>query len=225
MGAATLRHPPLAVLATRLSRSKQYAGSVVQRQVSIVWIRKQLFRAPSFRIGPTESLRSATDGLEDESLMMSQGMASRLGEDSNPSQELLAMHVRTLDSSLPWLYSTKLQHHVTNSKSLWLSNARRPSMARSKAFPPVPLASRNVLTHSRKHPSEIVPWNLVRSYLILLWHGRRKCGSQRIAYLSRCQRYSMDLPVLSHHLFMAVVTRATAAGERSLQAFDGSTPG
>ena len=36
--------------------------------------------------------------------MMSQGMASRLGEDSNPSQELLAIHVRTLDASLQALF-------------------------------------------------------------------------------------------------------------------------
>ena len=36
--------------------------------------------------------------------MMSAGMASRLGEDSNPSQELLAKHIHTLDASLQTLF-------------------------------------------------------------------------------------------------------------------------
>ena len=53
--------------------------------------------------------------------MMSAGMASRLGEDSNPSQELLAKHIHTLDASLQALFHGPLstRHRLEIARAGW----------------------------------------------------------------------------------------------------------
>ena len=72
----------------RLDMQTAFPGAVIQdRSQRIIAVR---------HCSPTDELSYT---------MMSQGMASRLGEDSNPSQELLAIHVRTLDASLQALFN------------------------------------------------------------------------------------------------------------------------
>jgi hypothetical protein len=71
----------------RLDMQTAFPGAVIQdRSQRVIAIRQ---------CSPTDELGYT---------MMSTGMASRLGEDSNPSQALLASHIRALDNSLNSLF-------------------------------------------------------------------------------------------------------------------------